>query len=318
MARPLRLQFAGALNHVVSHGNDRQKLFTDDKDRERRVEWLRRTVERYGWKLHAFSLLRERDHLFVETPEPNLSAGMQYLNGCYTSYFNRRHERRGHLFEGRYRGHLIQPAGYFLKVSRYVHRLPLKERLTRNLRRYSWSSFPGYCDAADSLSWVYYQSVLSETSGANKRNAYAKLVLAGGREANKSPFVGASGGVLVGSEEFKSSVQQSIEVPSISEGLPQLKALAKRPPLSKVVNVVARQYRSDATLWASGTRHDTGARSVAAYVARDVFGYSAGKIAEALGYKSHGSVRSAVLRVTNQKLLSKEELDQIRSELESP
>ena len=116
MARPLRIEFAGAIYHIMSRGNARQGIVLDDADREKRVDWLRRTVETYGWRLHAFALMTTHDHLFLETPEPNLSAGMQYLNGSYTSYFNRRHRRCGHLFQGRFKGHLIEEDGYFLEV----------------------------------------------------------------------------------------------------------------------------------------------------------------------------------------------------------
>ncbi len=87
MARPLRIEFSGALYHVMSRGNDRRAIVRDDADRNRRLAWLARTVETYGWRLHAFALMDNHEHLFVETPEPNLSAGMQRLNGSYTSYY---------------------------------------------------------------------------------------------------------------------------------------------------------------------------------------------------------------------------------------
>jgi REP element-mobilizing transposase RayT len=85
MARPLRIEFAGALYHVMSRGNERKAIVRDDADRQRRLDWLQRTVETYRWRLHAFVLMGNHEHLFVETPEPNLSAGMQCLNGSYTS-----------------------------------------------------------------------------------------------------------------------------------------------------------------------------------------------------------------------------------------
>ena len=99
MARPLRIQFAGALYHVISRGNQRKPIVRDGGDREKRLDWLHRTVETYGWRLHAFVLMTNHEHLFVETPEPNLSAGMQYLGGSYTSNFDRRHRRGGTSFK---------------------------------------------------------------------------------------------------------------------------------------------------------------------------------------------------------------------------
>ena len=106
MARPLRIELAGGLYHVMSRGNERRAIVRDDADRQRRLDWLQRTVETYGWRLHAFVLMTNHEHLFLETPEPNLSAGMHLLNGSYTGYFNVRHRRAGHLFQGRFKAHL--------------------------------------------------------------------------------------------------------------------------------------------------------------------------------------------------------------------
>ncbi len=128
MARPLRIEFPGALYHVMSRGNERQDIVRDEADREERLDWLMRTVVTYGWRLHAFVLMTNHEHLFVETPEASLSAGMQFLNGSYTGYFNRRHGRAGHLFRGRFKGHLIEEDGCFLKVKRLPERKRLRGR----------------------------------------------------------------------------------------------------------------------------------------------------------------------------------------------
>ena len=146
MARPLRIEFSGALYHVMSRGNERGDIVRDASDRQKRLDWLRRTVETYGWGLHAFVLMTNHVHLFVETPEPNLSAGMQYLNGSYTSYFNRRHSRAGHLFQGRFKGNLIEKDGYFLQVSWYLHLNPVRPNVVARPEDYRWSR--GSCDTA--------------------------------------------------------------------------------------------------------------------------------------------------------------------------
>ena len=96
----------------------------DDADREKRLDGLRRTVEVYGWRRHAFVVVTNHDHLFVETPEANLSAGMQHDNGSYTGYFNRRHRRSGHLFQGRFQGHLIGTAHMGRKSFRLTIQTP--------------------------------------------------------------------------------------------------------------------------------------------------------------------------------------------------
>ena len=162
MARPLRIEFPGALYHAISRGNERKPMARDALDRQKRLEWLKRTVETYGWRLHAFVLMRNHEHLFLETPEPNLSAGMQYLNGSCTSYFNRRHRRVGHLFQGRFRGHLIEEQGDFMEVSRYIHLNPVRAKAVARPEEYPYSSYPGYVRAAQAVPWGTYTRVLGE------------------------------------------------------------------------------------------------------------------------------------------------------------
>ena len=204
MARPLRIQYAGALYHVMSRGNARQAIVRDDADRRKRIDWLRRTVETYGWRLHAFVLMRNHDHLFVETPEPNLSAGMQLLNGSYTGYFNRRHRRVGHLFQGRFKGHLIEEDGYFLEVSRYIHLNPVRAGIVAAPEQYPWSSYPGYGRARRALEWITYYRVLGSFSSnaVQTRRYYARFVGAGLSDPPPSPFREAVGGLLLGSQRF--------------------------------------------------------------------------------------------------------------------
>jgi putative transposase len=298
MARPLRIEFPGALYHVMSRGNDRQPIVRDDADRQRRLDWLRRTVETYGWRLHAFVLMGNHDHLFVATPEGNLCVGMQYLNGSYTSYFNRRHRRAGHLFQGRFRGQLIEEEGYFLEVSRYIHLNPVRAGLVERPEQWPWSSYAGYQQERRALDWVSYAAVLGEFGqGDAARRRYARFVHAGLSEPPGSPFAKAIGGVLLGSANFVERVRKLIDERPPDTDVPQLKTLRRRPPLSEIVAVVTTHFGCDPTLWTTGRRSDDASRAVAAYLARRRFGYPAGEVAQTLGYRSHGSVRNALARV---------------------
>jgi REP element-mobilizing transposase RayT len=103
MARPLRIQYPGALYHVVARAKRRQLLFTDDSDRNEFLKTLGETVEKTGWRIHAYVLMDNHYHLLLETPEPNLVNGMKWLQGIYTQRFNSRHGLSGHLFQGRYK-----------------------------------------------------------------------------------------------------------------------------------------------------------------------------------------------------------------------
>jgi REP element-mobilizing transposase RayT len=231
MARPLRIEFPGALYHVMSRGNERRAIVRDDTDRSKRLDWLRRTVETYGWRLHAFVLMNNHDHLFVETPEANLSAGMQYLNGSYTSYFNRRHSRAGHLFQGRFKGHLIEARGYFLEVSRYMHLNPFRAGLVARPEDWPWGSCPGYVRGARSLEWITYGRVLGEfgKAASQARRAYGRFLRAGQAEPPASPFGAAVGGLLLGSAAFVDRIRRfvskrpdDLDVPDLARMRPEI------------------------------------------------------------------------------------------------
>ena len=299
MARPLRIEFPGALYHVMSRGNERKPIARDDADRKRRLDWLRRTVETYGWRLHAFALMRNHDHLFVETPEANLSAGMQYLNGSYTSYFNRRHRRSGHLFQGRFKGHLIEEDGYFLEVSRYIHLNSVRAKAVARPEDYRWSSYLGYVRAARAVPWVTYARVLRQfgRTATIARRAYGRFVRAGVEEPPPSPFAGALGGLLVGSERFATRMRGFLRDRPDDHALPKLTPLKPRPELDKIAETVASHFGHDASLWQPGRRVDDASRAVAVYLAQRHFGYAATEVAAALGYRGHGGVHGAVARV---------------------
>ena len=131
MARPLRIEYDGALYHITSRGNERKAIFRDDEDRVGFLEALQKVNERFNWICHAYCLMNNHYHLVVETPDGNLSKGMRQLNGVYTQYFNRKHHRVGHIFQGRYKSILIEKESYLLEVSRYVVLNPVRAKAVK-------------------------------------------------------------------------------------------------------------------------------------------------------------------------------------------
>jgi len=299
MARPLRIEFPGALYHVISRGNERRAIVRDDADRRKRLDWLRRTVETYGWRLHAFVLMSNHDHLFVETPEANLSAGMQLYNGSYTGYFNCRHRRAGHLFQGRFKGHLIEEEGYFLEVSRYIHLNPVRARVVARPEDWPWGSCPGYVRGARKLGWITYGRVLGEfgTEASQARRRYKRFLYAGLDDSPASPFDDALGGLLLGSSAFVDRVRRLLGEKPEDLDVPQLGHLRPRPTLEAITAAVATHFDVDAADWVPGRRSNHAARAVAAYLARRRFGYPATAVAATLGYRDHAGVGRAIRRV---------------------
>lgn len=149
MARPLRIQFEGALYHLVVQANNREPLFRDNKDRRTYLELLSRYRDQFGCRLYAYVLMTRFAHLLLETPRGNIGKVMQCIGTSYTSYFNRRHRRRGTLFEGRYKSSLVDKEKSLPEVTRFIHRHSLKSNSgERKKRDYAWSSYPIYLGRA--------------------------------------------------------------------------------------------------------------------------------------------------------------------------
>jgi REP element-mobilizing transposase RayT len=126
MARTLRLEFEGALYHLCARGNRRERIFADQKDWQRFVALLKESLGRYQVEIHAYVLLPNHFHLLARTPRANLSRWMHWLLGAYSIWFNRRHRKSGHLFQGRYKSFLVEEGNYLLGLSRYLHLNPVR------------------------------------------------------------------------------------------------------------------------------------------------------------------------------------------------
>jgi putative transposase len=149
MARKLRVEYAGAIYHVINRGDRREPIVRDDQDRLRFLDTLGEACSKTGWEVHAWCLMENHFHLVIETPTPNLVAGMKWFLGTYTSRFNRRHKVSGHLFSGRYKSLIVDSSGngYLHTVCDYVHLNPARAKLLspdQSLREYAWSSYNDY------------------------------------------------------------------------------------------------------------------------------------------------------------------------------
>ena len=150
MARALRIEYPGAVYHVMARGNQGHDIFQDDADRHSWLETVGEACEKTGWRVHAYVLMSNHYHLLLETPEANLVVGMKWLQGTYTLRYNHRHKLRGHLFQGRYKAVVVdgEEEPYFQVVSTYIHLNPARAKLIRlgeqRLKSYPWSSYPLY------------------------------------------------------------------------------------------------------------------------------------------------------------------------------
>lgn len=178
MPRKPRVEYAGATYHVMCRGNRQQTVFRDGRDNEIFLDTLGEACVRCGWRVHAFVLMGNHYHLLIETPEPNLVAGMQWLQGTYTKRFNVRHKEWGHLFQGRYKALPVDGRGdYFSTVASYIHLNPARIRgfdfENSKLEEYAWSSYPGYLRTGKRPEWLCVERVLnglglSDTPGGRR------------------------------------------------------------------------------------------------------------------------------------------------------
>lgn len=219
MARPLRIQYPGAFYHITNRGNERKPIFRDDADRSRFLEILAQSVANYQVVVHSFVMMSNHYHLLVETPLGNLAEFMRHFNITYTSHFNRRHRRAGHLFQGRYKSVLVDGDTYLAALSKYIHLNPVKIRglatkpiseQLAHLAGYQWSSLPGLTKSTKRYGFVEYGLVLASfggdsASGRKKYMAQLEQDLSNGLPIKKQ-VIGQS---LLGNQAFIAWVKEN-------------------------------------------------------------------------------------------------------------
>jgi REP element-mobilizing transposase RayT len=213
MARPLRIEYPGAWYHFTSRGNERNRIFKDDADHKEFLSILKDSLEKYTVLLHGYVLMENHFHLILHTPSGNLNRFAQRFNTAYTVYYNRRHKRYGHLYQGRYKAILVEKDSYLLALSRYIHLNPVKIKKIKKLpisgqieclRNYRWSSNLGYGLLRYRNDFMCYRDVLEYTGGDNKygRKSYREFVEEGIIKDVESPFEGIKGQVVLGESGF--------------------------------------------------------------------------------------------------------------------
>jgi len=232
MARPLRIEFAGALYHVTSRGDGQEDIYQGDADRDIFLELLAEIKDRFNWSIHAYCLMSNHYHLLIEKPDSNLAKGMRHLNGVYTQRYNRLHQRMGHVFQGRYKAILVQKDSYLLELARYIVLNPVRARMVRSAKDWQWSSYRATAGLSDTCAWLTIDWILAVFS-RRRQDAIQqyRLFVSEGRNQPK-PWEELKNQIYLGDEQFIDDMQCKILPDSDLSEIPssQKRALAK--PLS--------------------------------------------------------------------------------------
>ncbi len=233
MARPLRIQFPGALYHITARGNAKQNIFLNKDDFNDFLTILCKVSKRYHLLLHCYCLMHNHYHLLLETPEGNLSQGIRQLNGTYTQHINKKYQTVGHLLQGRFKSILVEKENYLLALSRYIALNPLRANLVEDPKNWPYSSYPQAIGVAKKIHCLFPDWILSQF-GPDKKSAqisYQDFVLSGIH--TESPLKQVKGQIFLGSEYFLAKMEKFMEQKRQTE-IPRKQLYALRPSLEKI------------------------------------------------------------------------------------
>jgi len=290
MARALRITFPGAFYHVTSRGNERKAVFKSKRDREKFLEYLESASRRYDALIHAYCMMDTHYHLLLETPSGNLPQIMRHINGAYTTYFNVKRDRSGHLFQGRYKAILVDIDEYAKELSRYIHLNPVRAKIVETPEEYDWSSYKFYIGKQRSAKWLYRDFILGyfgkRVSTAQK--AYQKFVTEFAHQDDDNPLDQVVSSTLLGSADFITFIKDNfLSEKKPDKELPALKELANKICMKDIFEEAELSFTKDKVL----------ARNVKMYLCQRYTGKKLKEIGLHFGIGESG-VSQACRRVT--------------------
>jgi putative transposase len=245
VSRPLRIEYPGAFYHVTSRGNERKTVFQSNRDREKYLSYLESAHERYGAVIHVYCLMGNHYHLLLETPRGNLSKILHYINGAYTTYFNIKRGRSGHLFQGRYKGILVDKDEYCKELSRYIHLNPVRAGMVKAPLEYPWSSYQYFVGRDRRPKWLTTEFILGDFGGEGGRGfkKYREYVERGEDKEIENPLKKVIASTFLGGKEFIDRIKlEYLGKKEIDRrDLPALRKILRGPSLESIERVVNKR-----------------------------------------------------------------------------
>ena len=245
MARPIRIEYEGAVYHVTARGNERKKIYFSKKDYEQFLNYVAEAQKRYGIHLHSYVLMSNHYHLILETPEANLSKAMHYINGSYSTYINIKKKRSGHLFQGRYKAIVVAKDNYLMELSRYIHLNPVRAGMVQKPEEYHYSSYKSYItDRKDKIiSQGLLLGIVSGHKGEARRNYKLFVESAIGQE-NNDPMKDVYGGIIFGGKRFiKDTLKKIKEERLQKEDISQRRVLQAKYETADIIDYISGYFR---------------------------------------------------------------------------
>jgi putative transposase len=324
MARALRIERPGGRYHVTARGNERKPIYREDSDRAHFLELLAEATERFALRVHAYVLMDNHFHLQLETPEANLSRAVQWVNLSYSVWFNHRHDRVGHLFQGRFKSVVVEDDAGWQEVARYVHLNPVRlaglelgqrqrsaaragtmgspsadlvtQRLSR-LREFRWSSYRSYAGYERGVEWLWRQPLDRICGGKTdyeRRAAVRQYTEQPVRQGVlERPWDRLVGGLVLGSETFARALR-----PQTRDNGREQPALRKLQPRLSWAEIVAAVERVKGESWSEFShRHGDWGRDAALWLGRKRGRYTLGELGQLAGGIDYAAVGQAVSRL---------------------
>jgi putative transposase len=266
MARPLRIEYPGAVNHVTSRGNAGIKTFRDDPEREIFLSIFSEVVKRYNWICHAYCLMGNHYHLMVETPDANLSLGMRQLNGIYTQKVNRRHHQSGHIFQGRFKAVLVQKESYLLELCRYVILNPVRAGLVENVEDWIWSSYKATAGIGKSAAYLTTDWILGVFNSKRKlaQSQYRTFIREG--IDGESPWEELRGQILLGEDGFVERFKDLLGDKEKVKEIPRQQRYIGRPTLGKIFGGLKEKEKRNMDIHTAHLSHGYTLKEIADYL----------------------------------------------------
>lgn len=282
MARPVRLQTEGCFYHITSRGDDRKQIFKSERDYLKFLEYTSIAKDKFAFYLHAYCLMPNHYHLFIETTQANLSRIMQYLNTAYTVYYNVKRKRCGHLFQGRFKSIIVEEDSYYAELTRYIHLNPVRAKMVKSPQQYRWSSFNAFIDARCDVN-VDMQRVLLYLSMDPRH--YEDFVCSSSNDC-PNPLDDIYAGCILGRTDFVRKKIQELGNIEETKDFSHKRAIKNIIDPHIIVHAAASLFSENPETMRTMPRKNTIAKKTAIYLLRRKTGLTNRQIGELFAMKS--------------------------------